>query len=287
LRKNGATLSTSSQLSKVRQSVPVDGNARVPARREGVVSDSGWAKRNPEDHIALKPDVPTVEPEVTGSFRPLGFEAMRDERTRALESVRYRMTNGARGMGPSAHLAAERRAIIGEAAVRIMRKANAPSGVGEIPKGTGSPLPVDIKAKMEPKLGADLSGVRVHTGSDSAQAATQFGARAFTVGNDIHFNAGQFAPGSKEGDKLLAHEITHVLQTQRSGVQRKAEETDGVDEAKTDISQPHEPAEQEADAKSEAVAHALHGGRHDDEDHVSDAWTPFWSGDVGGGILAA
>jgi hypothetical protein len=198
-----------------------------------------------------------------------GVHAQRDD---VMEKVRYRMTGGAQGTAPAGGIAAERRSIIGEAAARIMRKASGPAGQAQIPKGSGAPLGSDVRAKMESKLGADLSSVRVHTGGDSAKAASDFGARAFTVGSDVHFNAGQFAPGSKEGDKLLAHELTHVVQGQRSGVQRKADEgtekTDGYDaqggEAKgAEVSQPEEPAEKEADAVSEQVAGALHDGKGD------------------------
>jgi hypothetical protein len=198
---------------------------------------------------------------VAGSSRPRGFDAIRDERAQALERVRYRLTGGAQGTAPAGHLAAERRSIIGAAAARIMRKASGPASAGQIPKGTGSPLPADVKAKMEPKLGADLSAVRLHTGSESAAAATNFGARAFTVGNDIHFNAGQFAPGSKEGDKLLAHELTHVVQGQNSGIQRKPDESDDAPaehkgDGEGEISDPDEPAEKEADAVAEKVSKA-------------------------------
>jgi hypothetical protein len=210
------------------------------------------------------PEVAAPEPEVASTSRPRGFDAIRDERARALETVRYRLTGGAQGIAPAGHVAAERRSIVGGAAARIMRKASGPVGGGQIPKSTGSPLPADVKAKMEPKLGADLSGVRLHTGSESAHAATNFGARAFTVGNDIHFNAGQFAPGSKEGDKLLAHELTHVVQTGRSGVQRKAEEDDSFGEkdvSSRDVSEPDEPAEKEADAVGERVGADLHDDR--------------------------
>ena len=118
---------------------------------------------------------------------------------------------------------------------------------------------------MEPKLGADLSGVRVHTGSDSAAAASSFGARAFTVGADVHFNSGQFSPGTKEGDRLIAHELTHVVQAQKSGVQRKAEEGAEAeakgDDGKHEVSSPEEPAEKEADKIGDQVA----------EEHDGDA----------------
>src|SRR5438094_4950357 len=70
----------------------------------------------------------------------------------------------------------------------------------KIPQGGGAPLGGDTRKTMERDLGgADLSSVRVHTGAPSAQAANQLGARAFTEGQDIHFNAGQFAPGTRDG----------------------------------------------------------------------------------------
>jgi hypothetical protein len=90
-------------------------------------------------------------------------------------------------------------------------------------KGGGSPLPASSRAFFEPRFGADLSHVRVHADSRAADAASAINARAFTVGHDIAFNAGQYAPHSKEGQHLLAHELTHVVQqTGTSNVQRKA-----------------------------------------------------------------
>jgi hypothetical protein len=84
----------------------------------------------------------------------------------------------------------------------------------------GTPLPAAVRAKMEPHLGADLSAVKVHADGESGQAAKQLGARAFTTGTDVHFRAGEFSPGSKEGDRLLAHELAHVVQGSRRGKQR-------------------------------------------------------------------
>jgi len=134
-----------------------------------------------------------------------------------------------------------------------------------IPEGGGSPLAGHVRGKMEKQLGADLSGARIHTGGGSAQAAEGMGARAFTVGRDVHFGSGQFAPGTKEGDRLLAHELTHVVQGQRSGIQRKADGDEAVDGP--EVSHPEEPAEQEADAVSEKVADRLHGqDQHGDQE---------------------
>jgi hypothetical protein len=70
----------------------------------------------------------------------------------------------------------------------------------ELPRGSGDELPRDVRARMEPRVGADLGKVRVHTGADSARAADELGARAFTVDDQVHFNRGEFAPGTKEGD---------------------------------------------------------------------------------------
>ena len=124
-----------------------------------------------------------------------------------------------------------------------------------IPEGGGSPLPGNVRGGMESKLGADLSGVKIHTGGDSAQAAQSLGARAFTVGSDVHFGAGQFSPGSKEGDRLIAHELTHVVQGQRSGIQRKpaGDDAGGHEAGGHEVSQPGEPAEKEADEVADRV----------------------------------
>ncbi|HEX3477597.1 MAG TPA: DUF4157 domain-containing protein [Kofleriaceae bacterium] len=82
--------------------------------------------------------------------------------------------------------------------------------------GDGEPLAGHTRARFEGSLGADLSQVRVHTGSDSAAAAQQLGAHAFTVGRDIHFAAGRHRPEDSSGMHLLAHEVAHTVQ-QRGG----------------------------------------------------------------------
>ena len=139
----------------------------------------------------------------------------------------------------------------------------APQGEAAIPRGGGAPLASAVRSTMEPKVGANLDNVRVHTGSESSEAARGFGARAFTVGTDIHFNAGEYKPGTKEGDKLLAHELTHVVQGQTAGVQRKPHEGEGGDHEKggVEVSDPSEPAEQEADAAGEKIGEELHGAQ--------------------------
>jgi hypothetical protein len=75
-------------------------------------------------------------------------------------------------------------------------------------KSGGSPLPEDVRSFMEPRFGADFSGVRVHTGSEAVQMNQEVGAQAFAHGQDVYFGAGK-GPGK---DSLTAHELTHVVQ---------------------------------------------------------------------------
>lgn len=135
----------------------------------------------------------------------------------------------------------------------------------QIPSGGGAPLPGPVKSKMEGKLGADLSNVKIHTGGDSEKASEDLNAKAFTVGNDVHFGSGQFDPSSKEGEKLIAHELTHVVQGQRGGgdgdaqraeeneAESESDAVEGADGEALEVSNPDEPAEKEADEVSEKV----------------------------------
>jgi outer membrane protein OmpA-like peptidoglycan-associated protein len=79
-------------------------------------------------------------------------------------------------------------------------------------RGGGRALPATTRAFFEPRLCADFSRVRVHTDTRAEESANSIGARAFTVGRDIGFAKGQYAPESQEGRRLLAHELTHVIQ---------------------------------------------------------------------------
>ena len=79
-------------------------------------------------------------------------------------------------------------------------------------RSPGRPLDADTRASMEPRVGRDLGTARVHTGGDAAQSAREMGARAYTVGNDVVFGQGEYSPQTPEGQRLLAHEATHVAQ---------------------------------------------------------------------------
>jgi uncharacterized protein DUF4157/protein-glutamine gamma-glutamyltransferase-like protein len=90
-------------------------------------------------------------------------------------------------------------------------------------EGGGQPLPSSVRNFMDPRFGHDFSHVRVHTDANADEAAQAVNARAFTIGRNVAFAVGQYAPETSTGQRLLAHELTHVVQQgyQSSRIQRK------------------------------------------------------------------
>jgi uncharacterized protein DUF4157 len=80
--------------------------------------------------------------------------------------------------------------------------------------GSGKPISESARSFMEPRFGRDFSHVRVHTGARAAESAQSFNAQAYTVGRDIVFGNGYYQPETAGGRRLLAHELTHVVQQQ-------------------------------------------------------------------------
>ena len=88
----------------------------------------------------------------------------------------------------------------------------APSMVHDTLSSSGAPLDSTTRTYMEQRFGHDFESVRVHTGGRADAAARNVNSLAFTLGNDVVFREGQYAPHSNEGRRLLAHELTHVVQ---------------------------------------------------------------------------
>jgi len=100
----------------------------------------------------------------------------------------------------------------------------APAIVHEVLRSPGQSLDAATRGFFEPRFGQDLSRVRVHTGASAEQSAREVNAHAYTVGRSMVFDAGQFAPGTQEGRRLIAHELTHVLQQSGSdGMGRRSQ----------------------------------------------------------------
>jgi hypothetical protein len=101
-----------------------------------------------------------------------------------------------------------------------------PTVVHEVLRSPGQPLDAATRAVMEPRFGHDFSRVRVHTDATASESTKKVSALAYTVGEHISFQEGQYNPGSNEGRRLLAHELTHVLQ-QRPVLHRARAADDG------------------------------------------------------------
>ena len=79
-------------------------------------------------------------------------------------------------------------------------------------KGGGRPLAESERAFFEPRFGADFNQVKVHTDVWAAESARAVNAQAYTLGQDVVFGIGQYEPKTSEGRRLMAHELTHVVQ---------------------------------------------------------------------------
>lgn len=105
-------------------------------------------------------------------------------------------------------------------------------------------MPEEVQTKMESSFDTDFSSVNIHKNSSSA---TDVGALAYAQGNDVHFAPGQYNPNSQEGQELLGHELTHVVQQRQGrvqGTQNKGGENINEDKS----------LEKEADEKGEKAA---------------------------------
>lgn len=88
-------------------------------------------------------------------------------------------------------------------------------------KGGGSGLPSSTLARMNSSFGVDFSPVKIHTEGESAGMNKSIQAKAFTHGHDIYFNENQYHPESSEGQRLLAHELTHVVQQSKGTISNR------------------------------------------------------------------
>lgn len=183
------------------------------------------------------------------------FHRLRRQATNAQDAAEQAPSRGTR----SSQLEAPRHPI----ASGLLRKPRDGNGVAEgaeaavaaASASSGERLPETLMRTFEASLGADLSSVRIHTGGASADASHAVGARAYAVGQDIHFGAGQYDPASTAGQHLIAHEVAHTVQ-QQGGTARR--------QHKLEVSAPHDAAEHEADAAADAMiggrAFAIGGG---------------------------
>lgn len=123
-----------------------------------------------------------------------------------------------------------------------------PGIVHEVLHSSGQPLDKNVLSLMEPRFGHDLSQVRVHTGEKAAKSASAVNALAYTVGRNIVFGGGQFAPHSVTGQRLLAHELAHTVQQRTATIPSSG---------KLEISPPDDHYEHQADHVAKSVLQTI------------------------------
>lgn len=119
----------------------------------------------------------------------------------------------------------------------------APPIVHEVLRSPGQRLDPVTRAFFEPRFGCDLSQVRVHLDGKAAESAEAMNAQAYTVGQNVAFGAGQYAPETTTGRRVLAHELTHVAQQRGTSLSRKP----------LVVTANHGRSEREADAVADRV----------------------------------
>ena len=126
-----------------------------------------------------------------------------------------------------------------------------PPLVSEVLRSPGQPLDTNTRAFMQPRFGYDFSSVRVHTDEKAAESARAVNALAYTVGRNVVFGGGQYLTGTNMGQKLMAHELTHVVQQSNASSGRQLH-------GKLTVNQPGDAFEQEADAVAGRVMAGAH-----------------------------
>jgi hypothetical protein len=113
-------------------------------------------------------------------------------------------------------------------------------------QGGGRPLPDEVRSFMESRFNADFSPVRVHTDSEAVQMNRELNAQAFTNGNDVYFGAGRYDPHNTAGKRLLAHELTHVVQQNNGSVPAQVIQLDPLDDIRDELHRMPPPTTREA-----------------------------------------
>ena len=148
---------------------------------------------------------------------------------------------GSSGMAGACEECSNERLNVQRRPVSEAQPLSVPPSVHEVLRSPGQPLDPAARSFMEPRFGHDFAKVRVHTDAQAIQSAREVHAHAYTVGNDVVFAEGQYAPASPEGRRLLAHELNHVVQ------QGKATSVSAG------ISQPGDAQEKESDHAADSI----------------------------------
>jgi len=149
----------------------------------------------------------------------------------------------------------------GTAALIAQRQEEERSPVKDVlASGGGRPLDAGIRQTMESRMGRDFGDVRIHTDGMASESARAVSAQAYTVGTNVVFQAGKYRPDTPTGQRVLAHELTHVVQ-QKAGPVAGTPAPGGIQ-----LSDPSDRFEQEAERNADAVMGIQRKGAEDEEE---------------------
>jgi hypothetical protein len=208
----------SGKLTDVGKNAKVAKNDRYEAEARDKQVDNTSRNKNPTDSN-YETKYKTVH-KVTGSKAKLASpdaEWRSDPQEKEADTIANQVTASKPVRGPAPAESISRTSTQPQAKAEAGAQAiGAHSSDLESTKGGGSPMADPLRNDMEDRMGADFSNVRVHTDSKAQDMSSGISAEAFAHGNDIYFNKGKYAPESKEGKHLLAHELTHTIQQDAS-----------------------------------------------------------------------
>jgi len=148
----------------------------------------------------------------SGLLQPmLTAGSMDDPAEREAEAVATHIAGPPTGRGMSV-VPSQERSFLQRHPLRQDKSSSVPGIVEQVLHSAGRPLDAATRAFFEPRLGQDLSLIRVHTDQAAADSAHSIHALAYTSGRDIAFAQGRYSPDTEEGKRLLAHELTHTVQ---------------------------------------------------------------------------
>jgi hypothetical protein len=196
--KSNAAVSARSRSPAARWLRPARAFGGTPA---GAVYESGFGNQAVLRRLAAQTDNTSALPEGPQPKLPIG--AVDDPLEHAADHAAAQVM---RMPGPASPAAS------GVQVSHTSAAGEAPPLVHDVLRGSGQPLDPAARAFFEPRFGQDFSDVRVHADSAAARSAAAVAARAYTVGPRVAFAAGQYAPDTAAGRRLLAHELAHVVQ---------------------------------------------------------------------------
>lgn len=191
-----------------------------------------WAMQSHETDFLVNPESHQAPARRKDEADASGPEALMHGRTDALT--------------PSAVMHLQKTA--GNATVTAALEEQQPSLVKDVVNSdAGAPLADETRDFMESRFGADFRDVRIHTDSKASDSARSVQAHAYTVGNNVVFQSGKYEPETDSGQRMLAHELTHVVQ-QRSGPVAGTPAPGGIK-----VSHPSDVFEQAAESSADRV----------------------------------